>query len=202
LHTVATRIGPHSPDTPSTGDMRHMRPTLLVLLLGVSTVLHAQRAESSRALGLELSAYPAGVISVARLTVPIASTWSMEATAGLNITNRGDYGEHDNEEGEGPGAGIGIRWSEREPSAWFLGARVEVWRLTIDWRDDPALTGETEVTVLQPTLRGGHGWNLGAGRFRFEVGGALGVEINASTTGEPVGEGAIVLGGLALLYRF
>jgi hypothetical protein len=175
---------------------------LLVLLLVVPTVLVGQGRPDAPAVGVELSAYPAGIIASARFTIPTGRSWSFEGTVGLNLTDRRDFGEHDNEEGEGPGAGIGIRWSEEEASGWFLGARVEVWRLTIDWRDDPARTGETEVTVLQPTLRGGHGWNLGAGRFRFEVGGALGVEINASTTGEPVGKGAILLGGLALLYRF
>ena len=77
-----------------------------------------------------------------------------------------------------------------------------MWFLQIDWRDDVGnRSGTTDITVLQPTAQGGYRWLFGD-NLTFAATAALGAEINIRTDGEAVGEGAILLIGLELGYRF
>jgi len=150
--------------------------------------------------GAEVRLYPAGVIGDFRLTFEASERELVLVTVGGNWTDRRDWGKHQNEEGQGPGIGLG--WLHRfgVPDGWILGARIDVWRLEIDWTD-PDDSGTTKVTVFQPTAQGGYLWLLG-NSWAFEATLSLGAEINVSTDGEAVGEGAIVLGGASLSYRF
>lgn len=108
-----------------------------------------------------------------------------------------DAGKHQNESGDGYGIGIEARrFHATTRSAWFSGARVELFKLDIDWKDPGHRSGNTDITVLQPTGRLGYRF----AKAGLELSGNLGAEINLRTKGEQVGEGAIVLAGLA--YRF
>ena len=53
------------------------------------------------------------------------------------------------------------------------------------------IEGETDIWVLQPTVRAGYRL-----MSTLDLSASLGAEINVSTDGEPVGEGAILLVGL------
>ncbi len=158
---------------------------------------------------LEAQIYPAGGILVGG-----ARLGPLDVHAGWNRTRRGDFGEHDNERGGGPGIGASI-WRRGAPGApgalsgllgvagLHAGLRIDVWYLDIDWWDrvpggitgppTPARrTGSTQITVFQPTVR-----------LRFDLPGAplsltaaVGAEINVTTDGEDVGDGAIGLLGL------
>jgi len=74
---------------------------------------------------------------------------------------------------------------------------VDLWFLDIDWKDDPNLSGSTDVVVLQPTVEGGYAWWLGPGRLELLA--AVGAEINVDEDGEDVGDGAIGLIGFTYL---
>ncbi len=80
----------------------------------------------------------------------------------------------DDEEGDGWGVGFGWRrWLESYGAGWNFGARVDYWRLDLDWSDEgpPVRSGNTDVGVLVPSLEGGYSWPIRrGGRFDFNVG--------------------------------
>lgn len=160
------------------------------------------------ALGGELRAYPAGVVPAFVAELELPANGVLTASLGLNVTDRGDFGEHDDEEGEGPGFGIGYRryldlagilpgdLPAAERLGWFAGGRVDLWFLDIDWEDDPNRSGSTDVIVVQPTGEGGYSWRAGGG-WRMSAFLALGAEINVDEDGEDVGDGLIGLIGIS-----
>ena len=178
------------------------------LIIGIAAMnpsgAEAQAPVSRLSAGLELQGYPAGVIVAGRASLAISATDAIILYLGYNATDRGDFGEHDDEEGGGAGLGAAVRHSfGAAGGGWHIGARADLWFLDIDWRDGGGpRVGMTEVTVLQPTARAGYAWLLSGGRLRLDATAALGAEINIQTRGEDVGEGVIVLGGIGLSYRF
>ena len=163
----------------------------------------AQQATRPHAVGVTVQAYPAGLIVAGRASLPIRTRSILTAHAAYNSTDRRDFGEHDNEEGGGPGFGVAFRrYLSARYEGWHLGVRTDLWFLEIDWEDDtPPRSGTTDITVLQPTAQAGYAWTVANGRLVLEAIVALGVEINIDTQGEAVGEGAILLGGLSVAYR-
>jgi len=155
------------------------------------------------AVGVTVQAYPAGVILAARASLPIRARSTLTAHAAHNLTDRRDFGEHDNEEGGGPGFGLAFRrYLGTRYEGMHVGVRADLWFLEIDWQDDaPRRSGTTDIVVLQPTAQAGYTRTVANGRLVLEATVALGVEINIDTQGEAVGEGAILLGGLAMAYR-
>jgi hypothetical protein len=164
----------------------------------------AQASRSPLSVGLELQGYPAGVIVAGHASLALSAADAIAVYLGYNVTDRGDFGEHDDEEGGGVGVGAAIRHSfGADGAGWHIGARTDLWFLDIDWSDaGGARVGMTEVTVLQPTARAGYAWLLSGKRLRLDATVALGAEINIRTRGEDVGEGVILLGGIGLSYRF
>lgn len=151
--------------------------------------------------GFEGQVYPAGGIFLARGSVRLSTRDRLLGYLGYNLAERGDNGRHADEHGGGPG--LGAAWRHHlgpEGTGWYLGARVDLWFLGIDWRD-PNRGGTTDITVLQPTAQAGYGWRLGRD-WVLEAGASLGAEINVRESGESVGQGAILLLGLGTEYRF
>ncbi len=153
-------------------------------------------------LGLSLQAYPAGFIPALHVQSPLTNRDMVILFIGFNVTDRRDWGEHEDEEGSGIGAGLSLRhYFSRDRSGFFAGVRNDIWFLNIDWRDTSLLEqGVTDVTVLQPTLQLGYDLDIGE---RLLLGGSLSVgrEFNVRTDGAEVGQGAILLGGLRFSYR-
>ena len=148
--------------------------------------------------GLEAWVYPAGVIGMVRGAVPLSGAWTLEAAAGANVTDRGDWGVHLRESGWGPGGGLGVRWAPRPRGPW-VGARAELWALAIDWADLPTQPqGITHVLVFQPGVRAGWRWRPAALLVDLML--AFGREINLRTSGQPVGEGWIALAGVSVAW--
>ena len=164
---------------------------------------NAQSATRNRALGLALQAYPAGIIVAGRASFPIRSRSTLTVYGGYNLTDRQDFGEHDNEEGGGPGFGVAWhRYLRARYQGLRFGLRTDLWFLEIDWDDDAGpRSGTTDITVLQPTGQVGYSRTVSQGRLLLEATVSLGLEINIDTQGEPVGEGAILLGGISIAYR-
>lgn len=118
-----------------------------------------------------------------------------------NLTDRSDNGEHQDEEGGGPGiGGAWHRWHHLGKLSAFYGGRVDLWQLAIDWKEN-GRSGETDILVLQPTIEGGLCYDI-AEHWRLMGSLAVGAEINVNTNGENVGEGEIGLAGLSLIYLF
>jgi len=156
--------------------------------------------------GLEVQAYPTGIIPGIHLEWGISSQDGLLARIGYNIVRHRDLGVHDDERGGGFGFTLGYRrYFKENRNGFFLGARSDLWFNNVDWKDNPNLvtevSGETEVTVLQPTVEAGFVKHLNGG-WIFVPSIAFGAEINIQTVGAPVGEGAIILLGFTFAKRF
>ena len=161
-------------------------------------------AQSTGYVGTEVQVYPAGLIIGARGGVDLGARQEINFRAGYNITDRRDFGKHDNEEGGGRGFGLGYRYYlSNKLNGFFAGVRTDLFFLEIDWRDNnPLQNGTTDIVVLQPTAEVGYDILKKNAVWSLQPTISLGVEINIQTEGEPVGEGAILLGGLNLTYGF
>ncbi len=151
--------------------------------------------------GFEAQVYPAGTIFALRGELELDGNDLLLAYLGGNYTDRRDWGKHDDEDGFGPGLGVGWQHFLGESlSGWHFRARTDLWFLKIDW-DDRGRSGTSDVVVLQPTAVGGYSWLLGDG-WSLDLNLAVGAEINVSTEGEDVGSGAIALVGAGTSFRF
>jgi len=177
----------------------------LAIMAGFSAICgYAQSSEGSWQIGFEGQVYPAGVIPGLRISHDLAERTELNFRIAMNIADRGDNGEHDQEEGEGPGFSFGARrFLADNHEKWFVGLRADVWFLEIDWQDtvNRMASGTTDITVFQPTVEAGYRFGDHK-HWSFTPALALGYEINVKTDGEDVGEGAILLGGLSVTYRF
>lgn len=178
-----------------------MRLLLLISLLFGGLFSSGFAQESRWSGGAEIRAYPAGLVPGVVLGYHLSPQTELALTAGANITDRRDWGEHENEEGRGFGGGLRYTYFfEDGISGWFTGVVADIWRLEIDWEDDnETRSGVSNITVLQPTGRGGYRFNLNES-ISLDATAALGAEINISTDGEDVGQGAILLIGIQLTF--
>jgi len=190
--------------------LRTIALAALLLPLASCVAVEPGAGPARAALGAEVQVYPAGVIAGLHGRSEVGAGEFVTARVAANVTDRRDFGERDDEEGAGWGAGLGYRryidrtidGTANSGSGWLWGARVDVWDLEIDWIDDPGGAGETrgttDLVVLQPTLEVGYGFDLSSG-WRGEVVLGLGAEINLEEDGREVGEGAIGLLGITLV---
>ena len=153
--------------------------------------------------GPEIQVYPAGIIAGVVAQTPVSDDDLFTFRIAYNATDRQDFGEQDDEEGGGPGFGVGYRhFFGEDYLGWLVGGRLDLWFLEIDWEDDnPVAEGTTDVIVLQPTIEGGYAFDAGDG-WRLEVTASVGAEINVDEDGEDVGEGAIGLLGVSFTKEF
>lgn len=151
----------------------------------------------------ELEAYPAGFIGNVQFSRLFSPKQVITFHAGFNVTNRRDWGEHDDETGEGAGVGLSWRYYPKEaPAGLHVGVRSDLWFLGINWQQNSGTSGTTDVTVLQPTAQLGYTYAPPQSRWILDATVSLGAEINIKTAGEAVGEGAILLVGVGAGYRF
>lgn len=178
---------------------------LAACLVGCVALPEDHKGARAPRFGGEVQVYPAGVIPAAHFQVPLSERDVLTLRAGYNFTERQDYGEHDDESGGGPGTGVGYRhYFGEETSGWLLGARVDLFSLEIDWKDDASATqprrkGETDILVLQPTVEGGYRFALDDA-ISLDLTLGVGAEINVDTDGEDVGEGGIMLLGATIVF--
>lgn len=176
-----------------------------VFLLSFLSLASCSVAADGWRYGPEVQAYPTGYIPGVQVQIPWHQQDVVVMRAAANLTNRGDDGEHDQEAGGGAGLGVGWRRYEHKGyEGWLIGARLDAWSLDIDWRDDVPGTprrGSTDALVLQPTIEGGFSWRLGKSAWTCDLTVGLGKEINLDENGESVGDGAIALFGITLLYN-
>ena len=177
-----------------------LRPRLaLLLLLGLS--LSACKVKMPWEPAVEVQVYPAGWVTGVQARRPLGGGATAFVRAAYNSTDRRDWGEHDDEQGEGFGLGVGIRRDRiaAAASTWFLGARLDLWWLEIDWREDDGESGTSDIVVLQPVGEIGYRVRRAAGGV-IEYALGLGSELNIETDGEDVGEGLILRFGVTYTF--
>ena len=169
---------------------------LFIFIAGFFLTFCSAINAQSHSFGIELQGYPAGIIIGSTLDIEINEQSFFSGKLAYNFIRRSDFGEHEDERGNGYGITMGY-YNYLIPSAEKLifGIRSDLWITQIDWQDNidnlSTTGGETDITVLQPTLY--LGYKL-TNHWTIHV--ALGQEINISTRGEDVGEGAILLVGI------
>lgn len=151
--------------------------------------------------GAEFRVYPSGEILSGFLGTDLGDNYYGAISASYDFAQRGSNGRNEHEDGGGFGGGVTVdKYFRPAQLGWFVGGRVEVFALSIDWRD-PGISGSTDVTVLQPTARGGYAWAFDGNRYGLQLGLSVGAEINVHTSGRKVGDGAIGLAGAAFTFR-
>ena len=182
-----------------------------LFFLGVLFILSSSTSEAQVRHGISAQIYPAGQILQIRTLVRQGSGMDVRLYAGINRARRQDFGEKDDEEGFGAGLGLDVVKSP-DASGIYYGGKLDLWYLNIDWEDvenpcpDDAKclapeilrTGETQLLVVQPTATFGYRYIPSESSIALEFSLSLGAEINAHTDGDPVGEGLILLGGIAV----
>jgi hypothetical protein len=167
-------------------------PVLMALVVALGFTSDA----AAQTIGPSIEVYPAGALVTARYSRDISTNARIHIHAGINASDRRDWGKHALERGAGFGAGVaGHRYRGAERTGPWIGARLDFWAMTIEWAD-PTRSGETTMTVMQPTAR--VGWTLPAIGKEFDFSASLGMEMNLNTSGEAVGEGAVFLLGIAV----
>ena len=155
---------------------------------------------------LEVQQYPTGTIAALQLERRLADQHAVHGRLGVQRIRHEDYGEHDDERGDGFGFSLGYRYYRSpEQVGWSAGFRTDLWWNSLDWTDNinqaDERRGETDVVVLQPTIEVGY-LHLLNSEFFITPTVAFGFEINIDTDGEDTGEGPIWLLGLHLGRRF
>ena len=151
--------------------------------------------------GGEFQYYSKGYIAALHLAYNFPIHHSIQLRVGYNKSNWKDKGRHDDEEGGGPGFSLGYRYYFLvRPHGFFLGARVDWWRLNIDWREGIS-AGKSKISVLQPSLEMGY-MILINDEFFISPSLAAGVQTNMRTEGEAVGDGFIFLTGISMGWKF
>lgn len=178
-----------------------MRALLSFLLFFCFLLTHAQ------GFGFEFRAYPAGQMYLLRGEKLISPKSAIGIYAGYNKADREDFGEHQNEEGGGFGAGLVYkRYIVKDSSGFYVGLENFIWTLEIDWADTApdnafSLTGSTDILVLQPAFNFGYKYVPESAKWFAEVGFAFGTEINVKTKGSEVGQGGISMVTASLGFR-
>jgi len=184
----------------------HNKYLSIVLLLGLlwSQNVHAQDARLLK-IGFEFQAYPTGIIPGFTVERKVARNHALHLRFGYQEIRHQDYGVHDDERGSGYGGTLGYRYfPKRQHHGWGLGVRADLWVNNLDWKDNIGLAneaqGRTRVVVLQPTAELSYSLMLNK-KWYVAPSAAFGYEINISTRGEDVGEGAIWLLGFSTGWR-
>jgi len=178
-------------------------------MLCLVLMLATQAAAGEHEIGVELQAYPTGVVTTVGGKVPLKEDGQfLTFRLGYNDADRDDNGDRDDEKGGGPGFSAGWRRSfSSSERGWFAGARADLWFLEVDWIDLPGTPGQTsgttDVIVLQPTGLAGYRLPFGKqSNWSFEPTVSLGIEWNIDTSGADVGQGPILLLGASVSRRF
>ena len=155
--------------------------------------------QAQHSVGPEIQLYPTGVIPGFRYEFQ-SNQMVYHLRVGYQLIDHRDLGVQDDETGSGYGLSIGAsRYMKSSGSSLRAGLRVDYWRNNIDWVTTPN-EGTSEIQVIQPTLMAEVPFNLSQS-IRLLPSLSFGYEINACTEGEPVGEGAIVLVGVSMLWH-
>ncbi|MCR9290510.1 hypothetical protein OAF63_04415 [Saprospiraceae bacterium] len=173
--------------------------SVILALLFLSSITYGQMDFS-----FEFQAYPTGLIPGLRIEKAFKENYAFHLRLGYNWIRHQDFGEHEDERGDGYGFTLGYkRYFKEGHKGFFIGARNDFWFNELDWKDNIGTPGErsgtSKITVVQPTLETGYAFMKNNLIFTPTV--AFGFEFNVKTEGEPTGEGAVLLLGINVGYR-
>ena len=153
--------------------------------------------------GAEYIGSSKGYIAALHLAYNFPVHHAFQARIGYNSSNWKDKGKHDSEKGNGPGFSLGYRYYFLvRPHGFFLGARADVWRLNINWKQNITLiTGSSKIWALQPTAEMGYMFLIND-LFFISPTISAGVQTNIKTEGQAVGDGFIPQFGLSTGWKF
>jgi hypothetical protein len=178
-------------------------PAILFLVLSSGCAIGPSKWPSPFTAGPEVQVHAEGVIPSVRAEMRLSPRETITGRVGYAFVDRGDRGRHDDEKGGGPGGGVGYRYYfGRDLDGWILGGRFDVWWMTIDWEEGSGVDrrkGDTDVVVLVPAIEGGYRFRL-SDSIALDLTLSAGVEMNAKTWGEDVGDGGVVLFGATLVF--
>ncbi len=144
--------------------------------------------------GFEMQVYPTGIIPGIRLEKYLNSFSSINFRLGYQFIDHRDMGVQDDETGSGYGGSIAYRTFFGSCHRGFsLAFRTDLWFNQIDWEND-SNKGTSNIIVIQPTLMGEYAFRP-TRDLSITPSLSFGWEWNASTDGEPTGEGPIFLVG-------
>ena len=171
--------------------MSLFRIYFIVIACAICSNLNAQNPVG---FGFEFQAYPTGLIPGIYFEHAIGDKSDIYARLGYNWIRHRDLGKHDDERGDGFGFSIGYKrfLSNSAKTKWRIGIKNDIWWNSIDWTDGID-SGNTQITVVQPTLELGYVWQKNNLFISPTL--AFGYEVNVRTEGSPTGEGAILLLG-------
>lgn len=157
---------------------------------------------NSSSIGIEIQAYPTGIIPGVRYERNISENSAVHFRLGYQWIRHRDLGKHDDEKGSGYGFSVGYKkYFSAKQSGFSLSLRTDIWWNEIEWTTielspDP-IKGTTNITVLQPTLLLEYQVRIKS-EFNLIPSLGFGYEWNVRTEGEPTGEGAILLIGVGI----
>lgn len=181
-----------------------VKPALVsILCILFSTVILGQSEDvsttSSFEIGIELQAYPTGLIPGIRLEKFLGEKESLNIRLGYQIIDHRDLGVQDDETGSGYGISLAYRrFFNENHRGLSLAFRTDLWFNEIDW-ETQGNTGTTNIKVVQPTLMGEYVL-YSSSKMSITPSLSFGYEWNVSTDGEPTGEGAILLIGCTFSF--
>jgi len=176
--------------------------SLTVILFCFIITAHSQiEGYKTIDVGGEFQWYPKGYIYAIHLGYNFPVHHSVQLRLGYNKSNWKEKGIHDNEEGGGPGFSMGYRYYFLvRPHGFFLGARADLWKLTIDWREG-TMNGKSKLWALQPAAELGYMFLIND-MFFISPSIAAGVQTNIKTEGQAVGDGSVILVGISTGWKF
>lgn len=181
---------------------------IILLFTGINNRLQAQDNKKPFDIGIELQAYPTGLLSGIHLEKGFGQREAINLRIGHNFIRHRDLGVHEDERGGGFGFTLGYRhYFSPTFSKFFAGIRSDLWFNKVNWKDNIGtlieFSGTSNIVVLQPTLEGGYLFLLGQNEDWFLAPSlAFGFEINIANDGADVGQGPIILLGFSMGKRF
>lgn len=177
-----------------------------LLFVSICFVLHLPlSAQQATDISVNFQAYPTGLIPGINIDKSISDYRNLSFRFGYNWFRHRDLGVHDDERGGGFGFTLGLQqYLNPEKTSWHISIYSDVWWNSADWYDllpnDQRVDGNTKITVIQPTAQIAHLFKIGDTSF-LTPSVSFGWEWNVKTSGEPTGEGAILLIGIKLGKR-
>lgn len=156
-------------------------------------------AQKNNNIGLEIQAYPTGIIPSIRYELYLKENNVLTMRLGYQFIRHRDLGKHDDE--RGTGAGFSLGYKKAISSHFFIHLRNDLWWNHISWANlNPDEMGTTRILVIQPTAGIEYSIEIGDG-ISLTPSVFVGMEWNAKTRGEPTGEGPIGLLGFLLAKK-
>ena len=179
-------------------------------------------------LGVELQAYPTGLIPTFKGEVIISNKHAVSIRIGYNWFDHRNLGVHDSEDGGGPGYSIGYkRYFENEGlKGFYVGLHTDLWFNHVNWSEHEnndrnhamLYRGSSDIIVFQPTIDLGYRIEFNDSKIAFVPNFGIGWEWNLKTTADispsaspfiandvdltsETGEGLIVLLGFSFMFN-